>query len=68
MEHQAGPVRSAPPDGNELADQRQNGRHGIQNRQPDRDIARIARSLGFSQEEVFEIERLYLSLPDEFLK
>lgn len=68
MERQAGPVRPAPPDAKELAGQRRNGRQGVQNRQPDRDIARIARSLGFSQEEIFEIERLYLSGPNGFLK
>lgn len=68
MERQAVPVRSAPPDASELVGQRSNGRHGVQNRQPDGDIARIARSLGFSQEEIFEIERLYLSVPNEFLK
>ena len=68
MERQSDTASADQRDGNELIGRRHSTGHGNDNPESGRDIARIARSLGFTPEEVFEIERLYLSVPDGLLK
>lgn len=68
MEHQAGPGGLERPDGNDACDQWQDRHRGCRDSGSGRDLARTARSLGFSPEEVFEIERLYLTSPGGALK
>ncbi len=68
MERPVGPGGSESSAENEGTDEWQKEHSATLNEEPGHDIARIARSLGFSQKEVCEIERLYLSSPNGPLK
>lgn len=68
MDRQIGPGRFAPFTTKDDDDKPRHRHQGVQNSEPAQDIARIARSLGFSRKEVVEIERLYLSTTDGTLK